>query len=183
MWNEFRALWSDLPVAGDQVQLAGGYGLFLKQRWLLANRTGLIVIRLDRWHDTTPRVTSDLDIVIGLELLASTEAQRAIVQAMKQNNFRVVEKNPRWQFQESLDSDRRLLVDLHAELPEPENQNLSQDRRLRIKHKPSLRDEGVHGRQNREAQRSRLWSSRDGTSSNSMMFSGGSWIDRQRAAA
>jgi hypothetical protein len=151
MWNEFRALWSDLLVAGDQVQLAGGYGLFLKQRWLLANRTGLIVIRLDRWQDTTPRVTNDLDIVIGLDLLASTEAQRAIVQAMKQNNFRVVERNPRWQFQKSLDPDRRLLVDLHAELPEPENQNLAQDRRLRIKHKPSLGDEGIHGRQNREA--------------------------------
>jgi hypothetical protein len=151
MWNEFRPLWSRMLVAGNQVHLAGGYGLFLKQRWLLANRSEPIIIPVEKWQDPTPRVTNDLDIIIGLDLLASKEAQRAIVEAMQENYFTVVEKNPRWQFQKQLDPDRRILVDLHAELPESENPKLSLDNRLRIKHKPSLGEEGVHGRQNPQA--------------------------------
>ena len=35
IWNEFLPLWTALPFAANQVQLAGGYGLFLKQKWLL----------------------------------------------------------------------------------------------------------------------------------------------------
>jgi hypothetical protein len=130
--------------------LAGGYGLFLKQRWLLSNRGHSIAIPLEKWQDTTPRVTNDLDIVIGLALLASAEAQRFIVQALEQNNFRVVEEHPRWQFEKQLDPNRRMLVALHADMPESGNQNLALDK-LRVKHKPSLGDEGVHGRQNPQA--------------------------------
>jgi hypothetical protein len=88
-------------------------------------------------------VTNDLDIVVGLDLLASEGAQRAIVQAMERNKFTVVELNPRWQFSKQLDLDRQVFVDLHAELPESEYQNLKLDR-LRIKHWPWLGDEGVH---------------------------------------
>jgi hypothetical protein len=150
MWSDFWRLWSDLLVAGRQVLLAGGYGLFLKQRWLLANRDKAIVIPLDNWQAAAPRVTNDLDILIGLELLASVEAQAVIVQAMERNGFNVVETNPRWQFQKQLGSDGRILVDLHAESPESENPNLKLDKR-RIKHKPSLGDKGVHGRQNPQA--------------------------------
>jgi hypothetical protein len=135
MWNEFRPLWSDLLLAGNQLHLAGGYGLFLKQRWLLANQNARIVIPLERWQDTTPRATNDLDIVIGLDLLASVDAQGCIVQAMERNNFAVVGEHPRWQFEKHLATGRRMLVDLHAELPESENQNLKLDA-LRIKHKP-----------------------------------------------
>jgi hypothetical protein len=76
-WTEFRALWSELPQAGNHVHLAGGYGLFLKQRWLLDNLSVPTVIPLDRWPNSTPRVTNDLDIVVGLELLASAESHLA----------------------------------------------------------------------------------------------------------
>jgi hypothetical protein len=151
MWNEFRPLWKELVLAGDEVHLAGGYGLFLKQRWLLAHRDHAIVIPLEKWRDATPRVTNDLDIVVGLALLASAEAQRSIAQALERNDFKVVQEHPRWQFEKQLDSDRRVLVDLHAELPESDNPNLSLDKKMRVKHKPSLGDEGVHGRQNPQA--------------------------------
>jgi hypothetical protein len=150
MWNEFRPLWIDLPVAGNQLQLAGGYGLFLKQRWLSANRSKAIIVPMERWQSPTPRVTKDLDIVIGLELLASDQTQGAVVQAMEKNHFRVVETNPRWQFEKLIGLDRRVLVDFHAELPDSEHPNLKLDR-LRIKHRPSLGEQGVHGRQNPEA--------------------------------
>ena len=151
MWNEFRPLWKELLLAGDQVHLAGGYGLFLKQRWLLANRDQATVIPLEYWLDATPRVTNDLDIVVGLALLASAEAQRSMAQALEQNDFKVVEEHPRWQFEKQLEPDRHVLVDLHAELPEPDDPNLALDKKMRVKHKPSLGDEGVHGRQNPQA--------------------------------
>jgi hypothetical protein len=150
MWREFQPLWSELQLVGNQVHLAGGYGLFLKQRWLLANRDYPTVIPLENWVDTGPRATNDLDIVVGLALLADAEAQRSIVRALERNKFKVAEQHPRWQFEKQLDSDRRVLVDLHAEMPEGENQNLVLDK-VRIKHKPSLGDEGVHGRRNPEA--------------------------------
>ena len=150
MWREFQPLWSELQLVGNQVHLAGGYGLFLKQRWLLANRDCPTAIPLENWLDPAPRATNDLDIVVGLALLADAEAQRSIVQALDRNEFKVVEQHPRWQFEKQLDPDRRVLVDLHAEVPEGENQNLALDK-LRIKHKPSLGDEGVHGRRNPEA--------------------------------
>ena len=150
MWREFQPLWSELQLVGNQVHLAGGYGLFLKQRWLLANRDYPTVIPLENWLDTAPRATNDLDIVVGLALLADAEAQRSIVRALERNEFKVAEQHPRWQFEKQLDSDRRVLVDLHAEVPEGENQNLALDK-VRIKHKPSLGDEGVHGRRNPEA--------------------------------
>ena len=43
-----------------------------------------------------------------------------------------------------------MVVDLHSPLPDSDNQNLALDK-LRVKHKPSLGDAGVHGRQNPEA--------------------------------
>jgi hypothetical protein len=150
MWSAFEPLWRELQFAGNQVQLAGGYGLFLKQRWLLANRDCATLIPLENWLDATPRATNDLDIVVGLDLLADDEAQRSIVQALERNEFKVVEEHPRWQFEKQLDPDRQILVDLHAEVPECENQNLALDK-LRVKHKPSLGDQGVHGRRNPEA--------------------------------
>ena len=94
MWDVFHPLWSDLMVVGNQIQVVGGYGLFLKQRWLFANRNHPTAVPLENWRDTTPRVTNDLDIVIGLELLASAKSQGNIVQAMVRNGCIVVEKNP-----------------------------------------------------------------------------------------
>jgi hypothetical protein len=115
LWNEFRPLWGDLLVAGDQVYVTGGYGLFLKQRWLIANPNHPIVIPLDRWLSSTPRVTNDLDILIAPSLLASTEAQSAIVKSLERNNFSVDEKDPRWKFRKQLGLDRQILVEFHAE--------------------------------------------------------------------
>jgi hypothetical protein len=151
MWNEFRPLWTDMPVADNQVLVAGGYGLFLKQRWLLENREHLIIVPLENWQDSAPRVTKDLDLILGLDLLASPEEQGEIVQALVKNGFKVVEKNARWQFEKNLAQERKILLDLHAKLPNQDDPNLVMDKRIRVKHKSSLGDEGVHGLQNPEA--------------------------------
>ena len=87
MWREFHPLWSELQLVGNEVHLAGGYGLYLKQRWLLANRPHPTVIPLENWLDTAPRATNDLDIVVGLALLADAEAQRRIVRAAGAQRF------------------------------------------------------------------------------------------------
>jgi len=155
MWEEFRPLWTDLQAAGSRVFVAGGYGLFLKQHWLLSHRDHPVVIAPENWLDITPRVTKDLDIIIGLELLASRSAQGVIAQAMARNQFEVVEENPRWQFQKRVASGQKILVDFHSELPKSENKHLALDK-LRVKHKPSLGEGGIHGRQNPEAAGSEL---------------------------
>jgi hypothetical protein len=146
MWQEFRPLWKRIQSAGE-VLVAGGYGLFLKQNWLLSNRGQLTVVRLDAWLDSAPRVTKDLDIVVGLEIVSSRDAQARISAALQEQGF--AEKRPRWQF-EKREGKRTTIVDLHSPLPEFPHPNLATDK-VRVKHKPSLGDAGVHGRQNLEA--------------------------------
>ena len=150
MWREFQPLWSELQFVGNQVHLAGGYGLFLKQRWLLANRDYPTVIPLENWLDPTPRRRTIWTSSSALPCLQTPRPNGILFRHWNRNEFKVVEQHPRWQFEKQLDPDRRVLVDLHAEVPEGENQNLALDK-LRIKHKPSLGDEGVHGRRNPEA--------------------------------
>lgn len=153
LWAAFAPLWQDLRggTGGRPMLVAGGYGLFLKQRWRFEDPARRTVVRAEDWLDPAPRVTRDLDLVIGLDLLASADAQAGIVGAMEQNQFRVVERNPRWQFERTIEEGRRVLVELHAEMPSPGHAHLAVDKRLRVKHKPSLGARGVHGRQNPEA--------------------------------
>jgi hypothetical protein len=78
LWSHFHPLWTDLSrVASDDLLVAGGYGLYLKQRFLLANPALPIAVPLDRWLDATPRVTKDLDLVLVWTLLPHKNAIRA----------------------------------------------------------------------------------------------------------
>lgn len=147
MWPHFQPLWTAFKNAGEPMVLAGGYGLFLKQAWLMDQQAMPVVVALPDWIDATPRVTKDLDIIIGLELLASVDAQGVIARTMKANQFDVAD--PRWQFKKHLDGDRHMMVDFHAMLPEGDSR-LKADK-LRVKHRRSLGEEGVHGRRNPEA--------------------------------
>lgn len=153
LWPHFHPLWTDLhKVASSDLLVAGGYGLFLKQKFLLANSALAIVVPLDRWLDTSPRVTKDIDLVIGLDLIATEERHPRILDAFETNGFRVSERpsGKRWQFVKPLPDSRIVLVELHA--PRPENGHpgvTATDQR--VKHKPSLGDAGIHGRANPEA--------------------------------
>ncbi|MBL8813149.1 MAG: hypothetical protein JNM43_23475 [Planctomycetaceae bacterium] len=153
LWEHFSPLWTDLsPIASDDLLVAGGYGLYLKQRFLRANPTLPIVVPLDRWLDATPRVTKDLDLVIGLQLIAAQERHQSILDALNRNGFRVSDRpsGRRWQFVKTLLDSRVVLVELHA--PRPENSHPTvMATEQRVKHKPSLGDAGIHGRTNPEA--------------------------------
>lgn len=153
--NEMRAnfdpLLADLDEATDLgVLVAGGYGLFLKQQWLLQNPQIPIIISLDQWQDFVPRVTKDLDLVLSLQLIASADAQQSILGVLTKHQFTVSDRNPRWQFVKMLPAGRTIMVELHAPLPTIGIQGLVADR-IRLKRKPSLGDAGIHGRTNPEA--------------------------------
>ena len=52
--GSFNPYGARFQLVGNQIHLAGGYGLFLKQWWLLANRDYPTVIPLENWLDTAP---------------------------------------------------------------------------------------------------------------------------------
>lgn len=132
--------------------LAGGYGLFLKQRWLLARRDARIVVPLERWLNATPRVTKDLDLVIGLDLISDADANRNMHKLLTNQGFQVTGRpaGKRWQFVKKLGGGRHIVAELHVPSPNKDLKHLRADG-IRVKHQPSLGDAGVHGRENPEA--------------------------------
>lgn len=151
LWPHFGPLYADLQATGSShILVAGGYGLFLKQKFLLANAEIPVVVPLDRWSNASPRVTEDFDLLIGLDLIADEQSQRAFKSALDKHGFSVSEKNPRWQFEKRLSASHRVIVDLHAPLPDKDQWNLQIDQ-IRVKRKPSLGEAGIHGRTNPEA--------------------------------
>lgn len=151
MWPHFAPLWKDLGGAVEKdLLIGGGYGLFLKQNWLLGKPDMPTIVPIRQWRDNTPRVTKDLDLVIGLDLIAEEKAQKGLLNALEKHAFKVSEKNPRWQFVKRLSETRSVIVELHAPLPGKGAPSFQTDR-IRVKRKPSLGEEGIHGRTNPEA--------------------------------
>lgn len=71
LWRYFEPIWAAIRAIDKRILLAGGYALFLKQRWLLAQASSNVVshiIPFDRWRDYMPRVTQDMDLVFGVNL-------------------------------------------------------------------------------------------------------------------
>lgn len=147
----FGPLLSDLNAGqGKNILVAGGYGLFLKQIWLLGNPDVPVIVPISQWRDNTPRVTKDLDLVVGLDLISNAEAQKEILKIIAKHGFKVSEKNPRWQFIKVVSETRNVIVELHAPFPADNERGLQADR-IRVKRKPSLGDRGFHARTNPEA--------------------------------
>jgi hypothetical protein len=125
LWPYFAPLWMDARKVSASLLLAGGYGLFLKQKRLIKGDLPT-VIEIGHWIDQTPRVTKE------------------------KYDFTAVPKNERWQFAKKLAENREVMVDFHA--PEPtEDRNDVRVEDRRIKPKPSLGGVGIHGRKNPEA--------------------------------
>lgn len=152
LWPHFESLWQELAQVGGRLLVAGGYGLFLKQRWLAGKAEPRIVVPLERWLDASPRVTKDLDLVVGLDLIADEYANGRLREVLEKHGFRITDRREgqRWQFVKDLGEKRRVVVELHAASPAPDENRLKADR-IRVKHKPSLGVDGVHGRHNPEA--------------------------------
>lgn len=152
LWEHFKPLWNDFQAIDGNILVAGGYGLYMKQQWLLLQTDPEIVVPLSRWLDTTPRVTKDLDLVIGLDLIADEARNGQMMSVLKAQGFCVSEKpgGKRWQFVKELGNDRLVIAELHASTPSVEHTHLRADK-IRVKRNPSMGEEGVHGRLNPEA--------------------------------
>jgi hypothetical protein len=110
---------------------------------------------LDRWIDQSPRVTKDLDLIAGIDLIASQEQQLRIDAALKKHSFAIVEGNALWQFKKQIDSEKSVLLEFHTPPPETARNDVQYDER-RVKPKPSLGKLGIQGRTNPEAIAARL---------------------------
>lgn len=177
-WSHFKPLWIGLRGVAPDMLLAGGYGLFLKQRWLvsraqyLASASGdsLVTAAGDRlvapghvrtlvgvgeWVDQVPRVTQDLDVIVQIDLIALPTHQARAHNILADNGFQVSEGNPRWQFNKSLGGGRDLVLDILTPKPKGKPEGAKVDGR-RVKPAPSLKGKGIHGRTTPEAEGSAL---------------------------
>lgn len=149
MWPEFFALWPELQAVGaGSVVLAGGYGLFLKQTWLLAHPEVPTIISLAQWLDSTPRGTNDFDFVIGVDLIASADAQVKVRAMLEKHGFKP--KSPMWQFEKPLGGGLSIVVDIHAPHPAEADKGVKVEQG-RVKRKPSLGAQALHGRADPES--------------------------------
>lgn len=156
LWTWFAPLWTDLRGIAPSLLLAGGYGLFLKQMRLIGGRKQAAegelrtMVPVSRWLYETPRVTRDFDFIASLGLIASPEDQRRTGQLLESHGYTVVPENARWQFQRPIGNDEKICVDFHTPEPAGQRADLRWDNR-RVKPRPSLGPEGIHGRTNPEA--------------------------------
>jgi len=153
LWPHFKPLWADLSALNaGKTLIAGGYGLFLKQQWLANSPDQRIVVPIERWGDQIPRGTNDFDLLLDLELIADGTLNKAVLAALNGNGFEVTDVpfGQRWQFIKSLDGQETVKAELLAPTPDKSVTGLTVED-IRIKHRPSLGKEGIHGRHNREA--------------------------------
>ena len=172
LWPHFTPLWTDLRTIAPGLLLAGGYGLFLKQRWLVSQLHFLAVedgdllvtdegeeivvddvrtlVPIHRWKEQTPRVTKDFDFIASLDLIASPKEQRRLHAALEKHGFRVVPANARWQFEKQVGEGRTVVLDFHSPSPDGKRDDLRVQSR-RVKPHRSLGQTGIHGRENPEA--------------------------------
>jgi hypothetical protein len=154
LWTHFKPLWLDFQKAGEGVLVAGGYGLFLKQQYMLGKEAPTIAIPMERWPDPAPRATGDMDLIVALDLIADDTANKRLFTALEEQGFVVSEKphGKRWQYFKEIGKGQHVVVELHAPLPGDDNESENlQSNRFAVKHKPSLGEQGVHGRTNQEA--------------------------------
>lgn len=162
LWPYFVPLWTDLRVIAPGLLLAGGYGLFLKQQWLVSQLHSLgtadevrTLVAIHRWKNPTPRVTKDFDFIAGLDLIASPEEQHRLHVALEKHDFKVVPANARWQFEKKIGAGRSVVLDFHTPSPAGKRDDLRVQSR-RVKPHRSLGQTGIHGRENPEATSSEL---------------------------
>ncbi|MEO6907623.1 MAG: hypothetical protein ABI210_07005 [Abditibacteriaceae bacterium] len=149
LWPHFLPLWTQLNQIAPNFLIAGGYGLFLKQRWLKTAPVQVLV-PIERWNAPEPRATKDLDVIVELNIIASPENQQQIHEILEAQEYQVVPGNERWQFVKPIAPDQSVILDFHSPKPGPERSDLRAKGR-RVKPKLSLKQTGIHGHENFEA--------------------------------
>lgn len=98
-----------------------------------------------------PRVTKDFDLIAGIDLIASTEQQKSVDIVLKSLDFEPVPGHEYWKFRKTVGTEQFIILEFHSAPPEKSIDNIKVDER-RVKHIPSLKGTGIHGRINPEAQ-------------------------------
>lgn len=157
LWSHFKPLWFDFMEVSGGICVAGGYGLFLKQQWLLAQNDPAVLAPPQFWPDSTPRATKDVDLVLDLNLIADKTTNVRLFEVLKKQGFEVSTElhGKNWQFYKKIGEGRHIIAELHAQTPGNDIKNLVANT-FAVKHKPSLGDRGIHGRHNAEAVGSEL---------------------------
>ena len=161
LWPDFAPLWISLKAAanGKPIMVAGGYGLFLKQAYLQQTSTR-VIIPFNQWGVTNqaPRTTKDIDAIVDLEIIADQKLNEACYQSISDLGYALGPKlsDQRWKFRKRTgeEAGNEIILELHAPIPavpdKKDNGKLEFGKNC-VKHKPSLKGKGVHGRRNPEA--------------------------------
>jgi hypothetical protein len=114
-------------------------------------------VPIQNWLDATPRVTKDVDLVLGLDLIKDAGHHKSVITALNQNGLEASDHalEQRWKFIKPLQDNQLIIVEMHAQRPDPGMAGITATDK-RVKHKPSLGEQGVHGRTNPEAVGSEL---------------------------
>ncbi len=170
LWTEFVPLWKDLRSVAPALLLVGGYGLILKQMWIVsqtrhlrteddrlltteagnpltAEETVPTLISIDRWSSLTPRATRDFDFVASLDLIASADTQPKIRTVLEKHGYSA--KTAYWQYEKKIDADRSVTVDFHAPPPIETRSDIRVEGK-RIKPRKALGKAVIHGYANPE---------------------------------
>jgi hypothetical protein len=117
---------------------------------MLMNDTIRSAVTRTGWLNSTPRVTKDFDLIVSVDLIASDAQQPLVSEILARRDFHVTGENPYWQFEKKLQDGPSILVDFHAPLPDKDRSDVRVEGQ-RVKHRRSLGERGIHGRQNPEA--------------------------------
>ena len=116
---------------------------------MVAENSVLSLVDVSQWLDSQPRTTRDLDLVVGIDLMASEGAHVLIHDSLITNGFSPVPQNAKWQWEKIIDADRNVIVDMHVPVSADENKDVRIQSR-RVKYRKSL-EKGIHGREDPEA--------------------------------
>lgn len=149
LWSEFAPLWTAIASVKPPIIVAGGYGLYLKQLWLLSQGvTATSAIPLSQWTAFAPRATQDIDLVLDLDVVADEAQQAVITRAIRAQGY--TDASPLWQFAKDVGAGR-VKIELHSVPPPDGHLTVKQDGRFSIKRRASTSPDRLHTRANVEA--------------------------------
>lgn len=144
IWPHFVPVWHAMREMGHPAIVSGGYGLFLKQRWLLARAVPPTVVGRENWPAN--RATGDFDLLTQIDLIVSKEAQEKLHEVLRSNGFDYDGGNKRWGWEKKLEGGK-VKAEFNADPSGREDDVRVKNYRIQP---PESFGFGIHGRENNE---------------------------------